>query len=96
MGRLSEILQECLQKSKNASIYRQIGCNRPIDAFNPHQRSELNASNRTVINMSWPFDRGWTLRIDPLDMRLKTRRFVAVGSRSDDRDAPRQSESRPL
>ena len=45
MGRLSEILQECLQKSKNASIYRQIGRNRPIDAFNPHQRLGLNTSD---------------------------------------------------
>ena len=89
MGQLSEIIQECLQKLKNASIYRQIGRNRPIDAFNPHQRSGLNASNRTVINISWPLDRGWTLRIDSLDMRLKTHCFVAVGSRSDDRDAPR-------
>ena len=34
--------------------------------------------------------------MDPLDMRLKTHHFVAAGSRSDDRDAPRQSESRPL
>ena len=71
MGRLSEIPQECLQKSKNASIYRQIGRNRPIDAFNPHQRSGLNASNQTVMNISWPSDRGWTLRIDLLDMRFK-------------------------
>ena len=30
MGRLSEILQECLQKSKNASFYRLIGHNHPI------------------------------------------------------------------
>ena len=52
MGRLSEILQECLQKSKNASIYRQIGRNCPIDAFNPHQRSRLNASNRVIMNIS--------------------------------------------
>ena len=93
MGRLSEIIQECLQKSKNASFYRRIGCNCPIDAFNPHQWSGLNASNRTVMNISWPLDRGWTLWIDPLDMRLKTCCFVAVGLRSDDRDAPRQSES---
>ena len=44
MGRLIEIPQEYLTISKNASIYRQIGCNRSIDAFNPHQRSGLNAS----------------------------------------------------
>ena len=50
MGRLSKIIQECLQKSKNASIYKQIGRNRPIDAFNPHQRSGLNTSNQIVTN----------------------------------------------
>ena len=44
MGQFGEIIQECLTKSKNASIYRQIGRKRPIDVFNPHQRSELNAS----------------------------------------------------
>ena len=44
MGRLSKILQECLQKSKNALFYRRIGRNRWMDAFNLHQRSGLNAS----------------------------------------------------
>ena len=43
MGQLGEFLLEYLQKTKNASIY---GENRPIDAFNPHQRSRLNASIR--------------------------------------------------
>ena len=62
MGRLSEIPRECLQKSKNASIYRQIGRNRPIDAFNPHQRPGLNASQRTVMVKSQSLDRGWTFR----------------------------------
>ena len=33
-----------LQESKNALFYRRIGRNRPIDAFNPHERSGLNAS----------------------------------------------------
>ena len=41
-----------LTKSKNASIYRQIGRNRLIDAFHPDQRSGLNASNRIVKNIS--------------------------------------------
>ena len=72
MGRLSEILQECLQKSKNASIYRQIGRNRPIDTFNPHQRSGLNASNRIFTNITRPSDRRWTLQIHPSDVRYKT------------------------
>ena len=34
MGRLSEILQECLQKSKNTSFYRQFGRNRSITLTN--------------------------------------------------------------
>ena len=72
MGRLSEILQECLQKSKNASIYRQIGRNRPIDAFNPHQRSGLNVSNRIVMNISRSLDLRWTLQMHPRDVRYKT------------------------
>ena len=34
IGRLSEIFQECLQKSKNTSFYRKkIRRNRPIGAF---------------------------------------------------------------
>ena len=44
MGQFGEIIQEYLTKLNNASIYRRIGRNRPIDAFNPHQRSGLNAS----------------------------------------------------
>ena len=72
MGRLSEILQECLQKSKNASIYKQIGRNRPIDEFNPHQRSGLNASNRIVTNITWPSNRRWTLQMHSRDVRYKT------------------------
>ena len=44
MGQFGEIIQEYLTKLKNALFYRQIGHNRPIDAFNPHQRSGLNVS----------------------------------------------------
>ena len=72
MGRLSEFLQECFTKSKNASIYRQIGRNRPIDAFNPHQRSGLNASIRILMNISRSSDLRWTLQIYPRDVRYKT------------------------
>ena len=39
-----EYIREYLTKSKNALIYRRIGRNRPMDAFNLHQRSGLNAS----------------------------------------------------
>ena len=34
MGRLREIVQECLQKSKNTSFYRRTGRNRPIALIN--------------------------------------------------------------
>ena len=72
IGQLSEIFQECLQKSKNASIYRQIRRNRLIDAFNPHQRSGLNASNQIVMNISRSSDLRWTLQMHPCDVRYKT------------------------
>ena len=44
MDQFDEYIREYLTKLKNTSIYRRIGCNRLIDAFNPHQRSGLNAS----------------------------------------------------
>ena len=69
-----------LHKSKNASFYNQIGHNRPIDAFNPHQRSGLNASKQTVMNILWPLDHGWTLRMNPRDMRYKMHQTAPVGS----------------
>ena len=69
--------------------------NRPIDAFNPHQRSGLNASNRIVTKMSWPLGHGWTLRIDPRDVRYKTHQTAPVRSRSDGRDAFRRVKSWP-
>ena len=34
MGRLSEILLECLQMSKNSSFYKRFGRNRPIALMN--------------------------------------------------------------
>ena len=43
IDQLDEYIQEYLTKSKNAFIYRRIGRNRPMDAFNLHQRSRLNA-----------------------------------------------------
>ena len=76
--------ENVLQKSKNASFYRR---NHPIDAFNPHQRFGLNASKRTVMNISWPLDHGWTLWMNPRDMRYKMHQLAPVGSRSDDCDA---------
>ena len=71
MSQFGEIIQECLTKSKNASIYRQIGRNRLIDAFNPHQRSGLNASKRTVMKISWPPDSGWSVWMRSLRCVIK-------------------------
>ena len=61
IDQLDEYIRECLTKLKNASIYRRSARNRRMDAFNLHQRSRLNAPRQTVINRSWPLDRGWTL-----------------------------------
>ena len=96
MGRLSEILQEYLQNRRTLRFIGQIGRNRPIGAFNPHQRSGLNTSNQTFIEVSWPLDHRWTLRIDPRDVLYKTHQTAPVGSRSDDRDVFSRNESEPL
>ena len=58
MGQLSEILQECLQKSKNASFYRRIGRNRQIILFNGYNEIvhrgpfQLNRNRRIVMDDS--------------------------------------------
>ena len=80
-----------LQKSKNASFYRRIGRNRPIDAFNPHQQSGLNASNRIIMNILWPSDRRWTLQMISLKCFLK--RFA---SRPFDHDRAVEMSSPPF
>ena len=67
-----------------------------MDAFNPHQRSRLNASIRIVINISWPIDRGWTLRMQHAFMRYETRENASVGLRSDASDAFDHVKSGPL
>ena len=85
-----------LQNRRMPQFIGEFGRNRPIDAFNPHQRSGLNASKQTVMNISWPLDRGWTLRMNPRDMRYKMHQTVPVGSRSDDRDAFSRVKSWPL
>ena len=87
IDQFDEYIQECLIKSKQASIYRRIGCNRPMDAFNLHQRSGLNAFIRTVMNKSRPLDRGWMLQMKPRNMSYKTRGNASVGSRSNASDA---------
>ena len=58
------------------------GGNRPIDAFNPHQRSRLSASIRNGKVKSPPSDLHWMLQIDPRDVRYKTHETAPVGSQS--------------
>ena len=79
MGRLSEIPQECLQKSKNASIYRQIGRNRPIVL--------INGCDKTVHHEPLPLshDRPITIRCvrrSHMLRRYKTCETSSVGSPS--------------
>ena len=71
-----------LQNRRMPQYIGQIGRNRPIDAFNLHQRSGLNASHRTVMVKSRPLNRGWSTRMFRKICALKTRRFVTVGSPS--------------
>ena len=79
MGQLSEILQECLQKSKNASIYRQIGRNRPI--------ALINGCDETVHHEPLPLSRDHPIAIGRVRRshvlrRYKTRETSSVGSPS--------------
>ena len=96
IDQFDEYIREYLTKSKNASIYKRIRPNRPIDAFNPHQRSRLNASRQTVTNISWLLDRGWTLQMQHAFMRYETRENASVGSRSNALDAFDSVKSGPL
>ena len=56
MGRLSEIPQECLQKSKNASFYRRIGRNRWFILINDYDEMvhrgpfQLNRNRRIAMD----------------------------------------------
>ena len=79
MGRLSEIIQECLQKSKNASIYKQIGRNRPI--------SMINGCDETVHHEPLPLSHDRSIAIGRVRRshvlrRYKTRETSSVGSSS--------------
>ena len=89
-------LENAYKRRRNLRFIGRNGRNRPIDAFNPHQRSGLNAPIRNGKVKSWPLDHGWTLWIDPRDVRDKTHQMASVGSRSDDRDVFLRNESRPL
>ena len=72
MGQLGEFLLEYIQRRRTRLFIGRNEENRPIDAFNLHQRSRLNTSIRNGKVKLWPSDRRWTLQIAPLDMRLKT------------------------
>ena len=74
----------------------QNGQNRPIDAFNPHQRSGLNASIRNGKVKSQSSDLRWTLQIYPRDVRYKTHETTLVGSRSNAPDVFDRVKSWPL
>ena len=63
---LIEIQLEYIERRRTRLFIGRIGENRPIDAFNPHQRPRLNASIRNGKNKSWPSDLLWTLLIDPM------------------------------
>ena len=50
----------------------------------------------TASKMSRPLDMRWRVQMKSFDKRYKNALNCAVGSRSDDRDAPRAIKSRPL
>ena len=79
MGRISEIIQECLQKSKNTSFFRRIGRNRPI--------ALINGSDETVHHELLPLSHGRPIAIGRVRrghvlMRYKTRETPSIGSSS--------------
>ena len=96
MGQLSEIPRECLQKTKNTSIYSP-NWTKPSDrCVRLYQRFRLNASlvkRYAYIAIS---DLGWTLQIYPRDVRYKTHEMAHVGSRSNAPDAFDRVKSWPL
>ena len=53
---LIEIQLEYIERRRTRLFIGRIGENRPIDAFNPHQRPRLNASIRNDKLKSWPSD----------------------------------------
>ena len=53
---LIEIQLEYIHRRRTHLFIGIIGENRPIDAFNPHQRSRLNTSIRNGKVKSWPSD----------------------------------------
>ena len=73
-------LENDYQRQRTRLFIGRNGENRPIDAFNPHQRSGLNASIRNGKVKSWPSDHDLTREMSLDRMRLKTRRFVTVRS----------------
>ena len=79
MGQLSEILPECLQKSKNTSFYKRIGRNRPI--------ALINGCDETVHHELLPLSRDRPIVIGRVRRshvlrRYKTRETSFVGSSS--------------
>ena len=79
MGRLSEILQECLQKSKNTSFYKRIGHNHPIALINGYDEMVYHAPLQ--LSRIRPIAIGRVRRSHVL-RRYKTRQTSSVGSSS--------------
>ena len=53
---LIEIQLKYIHRRRTRRFIGRIGENRPIDAFNPHQRPRLNASIRNGKLKLWPSD----------------------------------------
>ena len=75
-------LENAYKRRRTLRFIGQNGGNRPIDAFNLHQRSGLNESIRNGKVKSQPSDRHLTREMSLDRMGLKTRRFATVRSRS--------------
>ena len=73
-------LENAYKRRRTLRFIGRNGRNRPIDVFNPHQRSGLNASIQNGKVKSRPSDRDLTREMSLDRMRLKTRRFVTVRS----------------
>ena len=89
-------LENAYKRRRTLRFIGRNGRNRPIDAFNLHQRSGLNASIQNGKVKSRSSDLIWTLQIYPPDVRYKTHETVPVRSRSNAPDAFDRVKSQPL
>ena len=80
---------KCLTNRKNTLFYRAFGRNRLIETIDDYD----GTVHRGPFQMSWPSDLDEGLRLIRVNTCLKTHRLAAVGSRSDDPDAPLEIKS---